>query len=67
MCVCTEMSDFTLDNPGGGAPLLENASCTLVRGGRYGLIGEQPSVSVVCCLLPSLKASLAHICWHVLL
>lgn len=35
-----EASNFTLANPGGGAPLLENASCTLVRGRRYGLIGR---------------------------
>jgi len=35
-----EMNDFNLENPGGGAPLLENASCTLVRGRRYGLIGR---------------------------
>jgi ATPase subunit of ABC transporter with duplicated ATPase domains len=39
------MSDFTLDNPGGGAPLLENASCTLVRGRRYGLIGRVPEMN----------------------
>ena len=35
-----ECSNFTLPNPGGGIPLLENASCTLVRGRRYGLIGR---------------------------
>lgn len=35
-----EASDFTLPNPGGGAPLLEKASVTLVRGHRYGLIGR---------------------------
>ena len=35
-----ETSDFTLPNPGGGQPLLEDASCTLVRGRRYGLIGR---------------------------
>jgi ATP-binding cassette, subfamily F, member 3 len=31
---------FTLPNPGGGAPLLEDAACTLVWGRRYGLIGR---------------------------
>jgi ATP-binding cassette, subfamily F, member 3 len=31
---------FTLPNPGGGPPLLENAAFTLVRGRRYGLIGR---------------------------
>ena len=35
-----EAAPFTLPNPGGGAPLLENASLTLVRGKRYGLIGR---------------------------
>lgn len=35
-----ETGTFTLHNPGGGAPLLESASCTLVRGRRYGLIGR---------------------------
>ncbi|CAE7667303.1 ABCF2, partial [Symbiodinium microadriaticum] len=35
-----ECSNFTLPNPGGGIPLLENATCTLVRGRRYGLIGR---------------------------
>ncbi len=35
-----EASSFTLPNPGGGAPLLENAAFTLVRGRRYGLIGR---------------------------
>jgi ATP-binding cassette subfamily F protein 3 len=35
-----EMSMFNLPNPGGGSPLLENASCTLVRGRKYGLIGR---------------------------
>lgn len=35
-----ECTDFTLPNPGGGMPLLESASCTLVRGRRYGLIGR---------------------------
>ena len=35
-----ETNDFTLPNPGGGQPLLEDASCTLVRGRRYGLIGR---------------------------
>lgn len=32
-------SSFTVDNPEGGIPLLEDAACTLVRGQRYGLIG----------------------------
>ena len=35
-----EANNFTLPNPGGGAPLLENASFNLVRGHRYGLIGR---------------------------
>lgn len=35
-----ETKEFTLPNPGGGQPLLEDASCTLVRGRRYGLIGR---------------------------
>ena len=35
-----DMDAFTLPNPGGGAPLLEDATCTLVRGRRYGLIGR---------------------------
>mmetsp|Transcript_23999 Transcript_23999/g.43001 ORF Transcript_23999/g.43001 Transcript_23999/m.43001 type:complete len:782 (-) Transcript_23999:30-2375(-) len=35
-----DASSFTLDNPGGGIPLLEDAACTLVRGRRYGLIGR---------------------------
>lgn len=35
-----EASHFTLPNPGGGAPLLEDAACTLVRGRCYGLIGR---------------------------
>ena len=35
-----EASSFTLPNPGGGAPLLENASFTMVRGRRYSLIGR---------------------------
>jgi len=35
-----EAPRFTLANPGGGQPLLENAAMTLVRGRRYGLIGR---------------------------
>ncbi|KAJ1453912.1 P-loop containing nucleoside triphosphate hydrolase protein [Pelagophyceae sp. CCMP2097] len=35
-----EAASFTLPNPGGGAPLLEDASFTLVRGRRYALIGR---------------------------
>ena len=31
---------FTLPNPGGGPPLLEDAACTMVWGRRYGLIGR---------------------------
>mmetsp|Transcript_30482 Transcript_30482/g.73134 ORF Transcript_30482/g.73134 Transcript_30482/m.73134 type:complete len:749 (-) Transcript_30482:30-2276(-) len=31
---------FTLPNPGGGQPLLEDAACRLVWGRRYGLIGR---------------------------
>ena len=34
------VSDFTLQNPGGGQPLLEDVSCILVPGRRYGLIGR---------------------------
>ena len=35
-----ESKPFSLPNPGGGPDLLENASFTLVRGRRYGLIGR---------------------------
>jgi ATP-binding cassette subfamily F protein 3 len=35
-----EAASFTLPNPGGGQPLLEDAACTLVWGRRYGLIGR---------------------------
>jgi len=35
-----EATSFTLPNPGGGANLLEDAACTLVRGRCYGLIGR---------------------------
>jgi len=35
-----EAKEFTLPNPGGGQPLLEDAACTLVWGRRYGLIGR---------------------------
>ena len=35
-----EAKPFPLPNPGGGTPLLENASFTLVRGRVYGLIGR---------------------------
>jgi ABC-type glutathione transport system ATPase component len=35
-----EAAAFTLANPGGGANLLEDAACTLVRGRCYGLIGR---------------------------
>lgn len=35
-----DASSFTLPNPGGGAPLLEDAACTLVFGRKYGLIGR---------------------------
>ena len=35
-----EAASFTLPNPGGGANLLEDAACTLVRGRCYGLIGR---------------------------
>ena len=31
---------FTLPNPGGGQPLLEDSACRLVWGHRYGLIGR---------------------------
>ena len=31
---------FTLPNPGGGQPLLEDSACRLVWGRRYGLIGR---------------------------
>jgi hypothetical protein len=36
---------FTLPNPGGGQPLLEDASCRLVWGRRYALIGRNGMVS----------------------
>ena len=35
-----DAQSFTLPNPGGGQPLLEDASCRLVYGKRYGLIGR---------------------------
>merc|ERR1711871_32797 len=35
-----EATSFTLPNPGGGAPLLQDASCTQIRGRRYALIGR---------------------------
>ena len=35
-----DAQSFTLPNPGGGQPLLENAACRLVWGRRYGLIGR---------------------------
>ena len=35
-----DAKSFTLPNPGGGQPLLEDAACTLVYGKRYGLIGR---------------------------
>ena len=35
-----EAKAFTLPNPGGGQPLLEDAACTLTWGRRYGLIGR---------------------------
>mmetsp|Transcript_16229 Transcript_16229/g.24781 ORF Transcript_16229/g.24781 Transcript_16229/m.24781 type:complete len:637 (+) Transcript_16229:251-2161(+) len=35
-----DAKSFTLPNPGGGAPLLEDAACRLVWGKRYGLIGR---------------------------
>jgi len=35
-----EVGPFQLPNPGGGADLLEDASCVLVPGHRYGLIGR---------------------------
>ena len=35
-----EARSFTLPNPGGGANLLEDAQCILVRGHIYGLIGR---------------------------
>jgi ABC-type Mn2+/Zn2+ transport system ATPase subunit len=35
-----DASAFTLPNPGGGPPLLEDAACTMVWGRRYGLIGR---------------------------
>jgi ATPase subunit of ABC transporter with duplicated ATPase domains len=40
LVLVAEAPRFTLANPGGGQPLLENASLTLVRGRRYGLIGR---------------------------
>ena len=35
-----ESSEFVLPNPGGGQPLLEDASLRMVRGKRYALIGR---------------------------
>lgn len=35
-----DASNFTLPNPGGGQPLLEDSVCRLVWGHRYGLIGR---------------------------
>jgi ATP-binding cassette subfamily F protein 3 len=35
-----DAKSFTLPNPGGGQPLLEDAACRLVWGRRYGLIGR---------------------------
>jgi ATP-binding cassette subfamily F protein 3 len=35
-----DAKSFTLPNPGGGQPLLEDAACRLVWGKRYGLIGR---------------------------
>lgn len=35
-----DAKQFTLPNPGGGPPLLEDAACRLVWGKRYGLIGR---------------------------
>jgi len=35
-----DAKSFTLPNPGGGQPLLEDATCRLVWGRRYGLIGR---------------------------
>jgi ATP-binding cassette, subfamily F, member 3 len=35
-----DATSFTLPNPGGGIPLLEDALCTLVWGRIYGLIGR---------------------------
>jgi ATP-binding cassette subfamily F protein 3 len=35
-----DATSFTLPNPGGGRPLLEDAACTLVWGKRFGLIGR---------------------------
>ena len=35
-----DAKDFTLPNPGGGQPLLEDAACTMAWGRRYGLIGR---------------------------
>jgi len=35
-----DATSFTLPNPGGGMPLLEDAACRFVWGRRYGLIGR---------------------------
>ena len=35
-----DAKSFTLPNPGGGMPLLEDAACRFVWGRRYGLIGR---------------------------
>lgn len=39
-----DAKSFTLPNPGGGQPLLEDAACRLVWGRRYGLIGRNGMV-----------------------
>ena len=43
-----EVKTFQLPNPGGGADLLEDASCVLVPGHRCVLHALRPSVSAAC-------------------
>ncbi len=41
-----ELGPMTLPNPGGGADLLDSASCVLVPGHRYGLLVSRVAVCV---------------------
>ena len=44
-----DATSFTLPNPGGGMPLLEDAACRFVWGKRYGLIGRNGVGNRRCC------------------
>lgn len=46
-----DAKNFTLPNPGGGAPLLEDAACRLVWGKRYGELHQH---HIICYLVLSL-------------